>query len=1121
MNKRVQRSAITFILSIVAMIAMVLLGGKTTAQEAGGSELSLDNLTVTSFKIIDVKNGNREIDYRTSDNAQFSEYNSDPTKFSNALNEGQKTLLYKLNLAVTYNGQEPLKEGDTLTIPANLGNGMASFASLTLTDADGHVLGTWEYTAGNVIVHFSGDYIKNNRVTRFNASFETGDSVFNLSGAGKTFTRGERRIQYGQVGKNKLIVAREKQYIQAERINNSTTNIQKFASADSDNRLTWLFSIKGDYFIKPDNSYYYNPHLIENEGEYSPRTLTEIYLEDTFEGVTKAPYLYEARVWISGTNDEGNVISGDFLAVFPINLLTEVKQGSLTREEMKAALQKGQYVIYNNQDGTYTFMMKWWNMNDETGPTYDDLPQIKAAGGVGSFLKSAQSSVFGSISDETVLKLNRAFKGKAIQNVYVNLKGEYATALERKEIPNTLKFETAQTGKNEYKTKGVLTPSSGVADAPTDPLSIKLLKTDVKTGNALSEGFKFELQTSDDNGTTWKAVDVTANMVVSGTLNGDNTLTPNESGTVEVNSLAGGKKYRFFEKAHADGYIDVTEDNANPNTDKTPTAANSRVVEVNAQGSGKVVVMYNEQKPETVSVEGTKTWDDADNQDGKRPAQITVNLLKNGQKVDSKTVTEADGWKWTFDNLDKYENDAEITYTVEEETVEGYTATVNGYNITNTHTPGKTNVQVTKKWDDADNQDGKRPSSVTFELYADGQKTDKTLVLSEGNNWTGSFADLDEYKAGKQIEYTVKELEVKNGYVASILGSIKNGFVVTNTRATEKTTVEGTKTWDDANNQDGKRPAQITVNLLKNGEKVASKTVTEADGWKWSFDNLAKYENGKEITYTVEEETVEGYTATVKGNNITNSYTPEKTTVEGSKTWDDADNQDGKRPEAITINLLKNGEKVASKTVTAADGWKWSFDNLAKYENGKEITYSIVEEQVESYSSKVDGYNVTNSYTPGKTSVQVTKKWNDADDKDGKRPTSVTITLYADGEKTDKTLVLNKENNWTGNFTELDEYKAGEKIKYSIKEEPVGNGYVSEISGNVTEGFVVTNTRTPDPEVPVTPATQTTQTTSESTTTEERGKELPNTGTTGSLAVFGFLVMIAAALVLTVKTKKA
>ena len=841
MNKKVQRSAITFILSIVAMIAMVLLGGKTTAQEAGGSALSLDNLTVTSFKIIDVQNGNREIDYRTSDNAQFSEYNSDPTKFSNALNEGQKTLLYKLNLAVTYNSQEPLKEGDTLTIPANLGDEMSNFDSLTLTDADGHVLGTWEYTGGKVIVHFAGDYIKNNRVTKFNASFETGDSTFHLVRAGKTFTRGERRIQNGQLGKNKLIVAREKQYIQAEKINNTTPLIQKFGSSDGDSTVTWLFAIKGDYFIKPNYSYYFNPHLIENEGEYSPKAFTEIYLEDTFEDVTKAPYLSEAKVWISGTNDEGNVISGDYLVDFPFNLLTEVKQGSLTREEMKAALQKGQYVIYNNQDGTYTFMMKWWNMNDETGPTYDDLPQIKAAGGVGNLLKTKYPDVFGSISAETVTKINNAFKGKAIQNVYVNLKGEYATALERKEIPNTLKYETAQTGNREYEAKGVLTPSAGVADAPTDPLSIKLLKTDLKTGNALSEGFKFELQTSEDNGTTWKAVDVTANMVVSGTLNGDNTLTPNESGTVEVNSLVGGKKYRFFEKAHADGYKDVTEDNANPNTAKNPTAANSRVVKVSVQDSGKVVVMYNEQKPETVSVEGIKTWDDADN-------------------------------------------------------------------------------------------------------------------------------------------------------------------------------------------------------------------------------------------------------------------------------------QDGKRPEAITINLLKNGEKVATKTVTEADGWKWSFDNLAKYENGKEITYSIVEEQVESYSSKVDGYNVTNSYTPGKTSVQVTKKWDDADDKDGKRPASVTITLYADGEKTDKTLVLDKENNWTGNFTELDEYKSGEKIEYSIKEEPVGNGYVSEISGNVTEGFVVTNTRTPDPEAPV---TTTTQTPSESTTTEERGKELPNTGTTGSLAIFGFLVMIAAALVLTVKTKKA
>ena len=1031
MNKKVQRNVITFILSIVAMIAMVLLGGKTTAQEAGGSELSLDNVTVTSFKITDVTNGNRDIEYKKQSDTQYEDYKSDPSKFSNALNEGQKDIQIKLDLSISYSAQEALKEGDTLVIPATIDGDRKDFSSKPFFDGENHELGTWEYKNGNVVIHFSGDYIKNNKVTKFTASFETGLIKLYLSSRPKTTKLGERLADPGTIGKEKFVVGREKMYIVAEKLPDTRSFIGKYVSSANDSTVSWQFNLVSDYTTKTINGSskpFFYPHMLQNNGEYSPKALTDIYIEDTLTDVVEKPANIRAYVWISGIDDDGNVISGDYADRYDPENLKRIEQGNRSKEEVKKSLNKGEYTFYDNHDGSYTLMLKWWDMNDPNGIKYDDVPAVKRAGGAGNFLKAKYPEVFGQLKPETIEKINTLYSGKSIQNAFLIFSTKYATVSEKIEVPNTATIQTKQYGVQEKKATGVLTPTSGVADAPADPLSIKLLKTDVKTGGHLSEGFKFELQSSVDNGTTWNKVELNQGMIVKGNLNTDNTVTPNEEGAVEVNSLVNGTSYRFVEKAHADKYKDVTEDNANPNTAKNPTAANSRVVKVSVQDSGKVVVMYNEQKPETVSVEGTKTWDDADNQDGKRPAQITVNLLKSGEKVASKTVTEADGWKWTFDNLNKYENDAEITYTVEEETVEGYTATVNGYNITNTHTPGKTNVQVTKKWDDADNQDGKRPSSVTFELYADGQKTDKTLVLNQENNWTGSFAELDEYKAGKQIEYTVKESGVENGYIASIFGSIKNGFVVTNTRATEKTTVEG------------------------------------------------------------------------------------------SKTWDDADNQDGKRPEEITINLLKNGEKVASKTVTEADGWKWSFDNLAKYENGKEITYSIVEEQVESYSSKVDGYNVTNSYTPGKTSVQVTKKWDDADDKDGKRPTSVTITLYADGEKTDKTLVLNKENNWTGNFTELDEYKAGEKIEYSIKEEPVGNGYVSEISGNVTEGFVVTNTRTPDPEVPVTPATQTP---SDSTTTEERGKELPNTGTTGSLAVFGFVVLIAAALVLTVKTKKA
>ena len=73
------------------------------------------------------------------------------------------------------------------------------------------------------------------------------------------------------------------------------------------------------------------------------------------------------------------------------------------------------------------------------------------------------------------------------------------------------------------------------------------------------------------------------------------------------------------------------------------------------------------------------------------------------------------------------------------------------------------------------------------------------------------------------------------------------------------------------------------------------------------------------------------YTTEITGYNVKNTHTPEKTEVSGTKTWDDADNQDGKRPVSITINLLANGTKVKSQTVTADEEGKWtySFTGLA------------------------------------------------------------------------------------------------------------------------------------------------------------------------------------------------
>ena len=362
-------------------------------------------------------------------------------------------------------------------------------------------------------------------------------------------------------------------------------------------------------------------------------------------------------------------------------------------------------------------------------------------------------------------------------------------------------------------------------------------------------------------------------------------------------------------------------------------------------------------KKAVTTVSGTKTWKDNDDQDGKRPDSIKVNLLANGKVVQIKTVTASDNWKYSFTNLPEFENGQKITYTVTEDAVAGYTSTVDGYNVTNNHTPATVKVSGTKTWKDNNNQDGIRPSSITVNLLANGQQVASKKV-SASDNWQYSFDNLAAYANGQKITYTVTEDAVA-GYTSTV-----DGYNVTNNHTPATVKVSGTKTWKDNNNQDGIRPSSITVNLLANGQQVASKKVSASDNWQYSFDNLAAYANGQKITYTVTEDAVAGYTSTVDGYNVTNNHTPATVKVSGTKTWKDNNNQDGIRPSSITVNLLANGQQVASKKVSASDNWQYSFDNLAAYANGQKITYTVTEDAVAGYTSTVDGYNITNTHNP-------------------------------------------------------------------------------------------------------------------------------------------------------------
>lgn len=88
---------------------------------------------------------------------------------------------------------------------------------------------------------------------------------------------------------------------------------------------------------------------------------------------------------------------------------------------------------------------------------------------------------------------------------------------------------------------------------------------------------------------------------------------------------------------------------------------------------------------DTIDVEGTITWVDSDDAGGTRPASVTITLLADGETEDTATVAPESGtWAFKFEDLDKYADGVEIAYTISAGTVEGYTASVSGYNVTYT-----------------------------------------------------------------------------------------------------------------------------------------------------------------------------------------------------------------------------------------------------------------------------------------------------------------------------------------------------------------------------------------------------------------------------------------------------
>lgn len=176
-----------------------------------------------------------------------------------------------------------------------------------------------------------------------------------------------------------------------------------------------------------------------------------------------------------------------------------------------------------------------------------------------------------------------------------------------------------------------------------------------------------------------------------------------------------------------------------------------------------------------------------------------------------------------------------------------------------------TNLSVKKEWVLDPALATNKPEKVVVSVLKNGVKDENlTVELSAANGWKASFSNLPKQDAnGKEIVYTVSEEEVA-GFKAAISGSEKTGFTISNYNGS-RVVIPVTKIWQGK----GPHPDHLNVQLFANGEKVATYTLNKANGWQHSFDMPKLDANGKEIRYTVTEDSVAGYTATTQSNPAT------------------------------------------------------------------------------------------------------------------------------------------------------------------------------------------------------------------------------------------------------------
>ncbi len=388
---------------------------------------------------------------------------------------------------------------------------------------------------------------------------------------------------------------------------------------------------------------------------------------------------------------------------------------------------------------------------------------------------------------------------------------------------------------------------------------------------------------------------------------------------------------------------------------------------------------------ETKTMNFSVDWHDSDDRDNIRPDSVSVDLYKtvgNGTPIYLQTIYITAGkngtWTYKLEGLPGYEDGQSVNYTIEvpADMVEnlasiGYTTTTQDNIVHLYYTPATGSISTKLYWSDNEDNDGYRPDSVVVELYKNGMPTGKTVDLNATNNWSATWNDLDVHyvegtATGTDVVYSVK-VEAPAGYTVTYnpeSTTIEEGQVllIQLSHAADLADVPVTVYWTDNSNVDGKRPEQLKVMLLADGENSQYNAVLTAenaiegnsDVWNYTFKDLPVYRgDGEKIYYSVivyDDAAWKGeYSSLTAGTTLYLNHAQLTSSLYVSFQFNDNHNADGGRMEGLYLQLTADGTPVDTSeykhTVsfdTHVDGYTWAFGDLPIYRaDGKKIKYNV------------------------------------------------------------------------------------------------------------------------------------------------------------------------------------